>query len=53
MSSAAMFQMPNGIISKMEIIIRKKNESYLLPSDEEETASVGTSASSADAIVKA
>ena len=45
--------MPDGIINKMEIIIRKKNETCLLPSDEEETASIGTSASGADAIVKA
>ena len=45
--------MPDGIIGRMEIIIRKKNENWLLPSDEEETASVGTSSSGADAIVKA
>ena len=53
MSSVAMFQMPNGIISKMEIIIRKKNESCLLPSNEEEAASVGASASGVDAMVRA
>ena len=43
----------DDVINKIEITIRRKDEDCLLPSDEEETASVGTSASGADAIVKA
>ena len=43
----------DDVINKAEIIIRRKDEDCLLPSDEEETASVGTSASGADVMVRA
>ena len=45
--------MPDGVISKICIIIRKESESCLLPSDGEKVASVGASASGADVMVKA
>ena len=46
--------MPVGdVVNKMEIIIRKENKNCLLPSDEEDTASVGASMSGADAMVRA
>ena len=44
--------MPNDVICKVCIVIRKENESCLLPSDGEEATSVGASAFGADAIVK-
>ena len=42
----------DDIIDKTEIMIRKKSKDCLLPSDEEEIASVGASASGADAMVR-
>ena len=46
--------MPVGdVVNKMEIIIRKENKNCLLPSDEEDTVSVGASTSGADAMVRA
>ena len=45
--------MRNDLISKVCVVVRKKNvRSCLLPSDGEETASVGTSASGADVMAK-
>jgi hypothetical protein len=43
----------DDVINKTEIIIRRRDEDCLLPSDEEETTSVGTSASGADVMVRA
>ena len=45
--------MPDDVISKVYIVVRKENESCLLPSNGEEAMSVGASAFGADAMVKA
>ena len=41
--------MPNDVISKVYIVVRKENESCLLPSNGEEATFVGASAFGADA----
>ena len=46
------FGMPNDMIGKVCITIRKKVGSCLLPSDGEETASVGASTFDADAMTE-
>ena len=43
----------DDVINKIEITIRRKDEDCLLPSDEEETVSIGTSTSVVDAMVRA
>ena len=45
--------MPNDVICKVCIVIRKENESCLLPSDGEKATFVGASAFGADVMVKA